>query len=107
MTRGSRQYVLDTQLFINAFRDPVVNEELQQFHRALSPLEHFQADTWPHRVCQPIARYWYAEMLRARGALGDGRRARDLLSEALSGFELLGMPFYARQAHEKLTFSAS
>lgn len=40
MTRGSRKYVLDTQLFINAFRDPVVNEELQQFHRAFSPFEH-------------------------------------------------------------------
>ena len=34
-------YVLDTQLFINAFRDPVVNEELQRFHRAFSPFEHF------------------------------------------------------------------
>lgn len=41
MTRVSRKYVLDTQLYINAFRDPVVNEELQQFHRAFSPFEHF------------------------------------------------------------------
>ena len=41
MTRASRKYVLDTQLFIKAFRDPVVNEELQQFHRAFSPFEHF------------------------------------------------------------------
>lgn len=41
MTRASRKYVLDTQLFINAFRDPVVNQELQLFHRAFSPLEHF------------------------------------------------------------------
>jgi predicted nucleic acid-binding protein len=41
VTRPSRKYVLDTQLFINAFRDPVVNEELQQFHRAFSPVEHF------------------------------------------------------------------
>jgi predicted nucleic acid-binding protein len=40
VTRASRKYVLDTQLFINAFRDPVVNEELQQFHRAFSPFEH-------------------------------------------------------------------
>jgi predicted nucleic acid-binding protein len=39
--RGSRKYVLDTQLFINAFRDPVANEALQQFHRAFSPFEHF------------------------------------------------------------------
>lgn len=41
MTRSSRKYVLDTQLFINAFRDPVVNAELQQFHRACSPFERF------------------------------------------------------------------
>ena len=41
MTRAWRKYVLDTQLFINAFRDPVVNEELQQFHRAFSPFAHF------------------------------------------------------------------
>jgi predicted nucleic acid-binding protein len=41
VTRASRKYVLDTQLFINAFRDPVVNEELQQFHRFFSPFEHF------------------------------------------------------------------
>jgi predicted nucleic acid-binding protein len=41
VTRASRKYILDTQLFINAFRDPVVNEELQQFHRAFSPFEHF------------------------------------------------------------------
>jgi len=41
VTRASRKYVLDTQLFINTFRDPVVNEELQQFHRAFSPFEHF------------------------------------------------------------------
>ena len=41
MTRASRKYVLDTQLFINAFRDPIVNEELQQFHRASSTFEHF------------------------------------------------------------------
>jgi predicted nucleic acid-binding protein len=40
VTRASRKYVLDTQLFINAFRDPVVNEELQRFHRAFSPFEH-------------------------------------------------------------------
>ena len=41
MTRRARKYVLDTQLFINAFRDPVANEALQRFHRAFSPFEHF------------------------------------------------------------------
>jgi predicted nucleic acid-binding protein len=41
VTRASHKYALDAQLFINAFRDPVGNEALQQFHRAFSPFEHF------------------------------------------------------------------
>ena len=40
MTRTDRKYVLDTQIFINAFRDPAANERLQRFHRAFSPFEH-------------------------------------------------------------------
>jgi predicted nucleic acid-binding protein len=40
VTRRARKYVLDTQLFVNAFRNPVANEALQRFHRALSPFEH-------------------------------------------------------------------
>ena len=40
MTRTARKYVLDTQLFIAAFRDPAANEALQQFHRAFAPFEH-------------------------------------------------------------------
>jgi predicted nucleic acid-binding protein len=40
VTHSDRKYVLDTQIFINAFRDPVANEALQRFHRAFSPFEH-------------------------------------------------------------------
>jgi predicted nucleic acid-binding protein len=40
VTRRARKYVLDTQLFIDAFRDPAANEALQRFHRAFSPFEH-------------------------------------------------------------------
>jgi predicted nucleic acid-binding protein len=40
VTRSARKYVLDTQLFINAFRDSVANEELRRFHRGFSPFEH-------------------------------------------------------------------
>jgi tRNA(fMet)-specific endonuclease VapC len=40
LTRFTRKYVLDTHLFINAFRDPAANEALQRFHRAFSPFEH-------------------------------------------------------------------
>lgn len=40
MTRTTRKYVLDTQLFIAAFRDPLANEVLQGFHRAFAPFEY-------------------------------------------------------------------
>jgi hypothetical protein len=53
-------------------------------------------------VAQPIARYWYAEMLLARGAAGDGAIARALLSEALVMFESLGMPGYSCRTSETL-----
>lgn len=43
MIRATRKYVLDTQIFINAFRDPVANEALQRFHRAFAPFEHLSA----------------------------------------------------------------
>jgi predicted nucleic acid-binding protein len=43
VTRSSRRYVLDTQLFINAFRDPSANERLQAFHQAFSPFEYLSA----------------------------------------------------------------
>lgn len=41
MIKATRKYVLDTQLFINAFRDPAANQALQRFHRAFAPFEHF------------------------------------------------------------------
>jgi predicted nucleic acid-binding protein len=40
VTRARRKYVLDTQLFIQAFRDPGANEALQQFHRGFAPSEY-------------------------------------------------------------------
>ena len=40
MTRTTRKYVLDTQLFIDAFRDPSANLALQRFHRAFAPFEY-------------------------------------------------------------------
>jgi hypothetical protein len=57
-----------------------------------------QAHSMALRVCQPIARYWYTEMLRAR----DRIRAHNLLTEAIAMFESLSMPLYSRQGREKL-----
>lgn len=38
---GARKYVLDTQLFIHAFRESEANEALQRFHRVFAPFEYF------------------------------------------------------------------
>ncbi len=41
MTRAPRKYVLDTQIFIQAFREPDANQALQDFHRVFAPFEYF------------------------------------------------------------------
>jgi predicted nucleic acid-binding protein len=38
--RSTRKFVLDTQLFIHAFRDQEANETLQAFHRHFAPFEY-------------------------------------------------------------------
>lgn len=40
MIPTARKYVLDTQLFIQGFRDRAANEALQQFHRVFAPFEY-------------------------------------------------------------------
>lgn len=41
--KRSRKYVLDTQLFIQAFRNPPANNALQHFHQLFAPFEYFSA----------------------------------------------------------------
>jgi predicted nucleic acid-binding protein len=41
VTPRTRKYVLDTQLFIQGFRDRAANEALQEFHRVFAPFEYF------------------------------------------------------------------
>ena len=43
MPSPDRKYVLDTQLFIQGFREPDANEALQRFHRSFAPFEYFSA----------------------------------------------------------------
>jgi predicted nucleic acid-binding protein len=40
VNRSARKFVLDTQLFIQAFRNQQANEALQEFHRNFSPFEY-------------------------------------------------------------------
>jgi predicted nucleic acid-binding protein len=37
--RSERRYVLDTNLFIRAFRDPAANADVQRFHQVFAPFE--------------------------------------------------------------------
>jgi tetratricopeptide (TPR) repeat protein len=64
-----------------------------------------QADA-AYAVSRPHARFWYADMLLARDAHGDRARARTLLSEALSLYESLGMPGFARRTSARLAADA-
>jgi predicted nucleic acid-binding protein len=40
---AERKYVLDTSLFIRAFRDPEANTALQRFHQLFAPFEYLSA----------------------------------------------------------------
>ena len=44
MTRRHHKYVLDTQLFIEGFRQPNANEALQAFHRTFAPFEYLSVN---------------------------------------------------------------
>ena len=77
MTRTTRKYVLDTQLFIDAFRDPTPNEALQRFHRAFAPFEYLSVVV--------------AQELRAGVRRGRDRKA--LERNVLSVFERSGRTF--------------
>ena len=64
----------------------------EQHHRAAIHM----AENMPHRVALAIARYWYAEMLHARGDSVAAGRA--LMHEAAAMFDAMQMPLYAAQA---------
>jgi predicted nucleic acid-binding protein len=74
VTRAARKYVLDTQVFINAFRDRAANDALQRFHRAFAPFEHLSVVV--------------AQELRAGVTRSEDRRA--LERNVLSVFERAG-----------------
>jgi len=74
VTLATRKYVLDTQLFIDAFRDRAANEALQRFHRAFAPFEHLSVVV--------------AQELRAGVKRGEDRKA--LERHVLTVFERAG-----------------
>ena len=77
MKPKERKYVLDTQIFIDAFRDPMSNEALQRFHRAFAPFEYLSVVV--------------AQELRAGVTQGRDRKA--LEHNVLAVFERAGRTF--------------
>jgi predicted nucleic acid-binding protein len=77
VTRAPRKFALDTQLFIDGFRDPALNEALQRFHRAFAPFEYLSVVV--------------AQELRAGVKRGPDRRA--LERHVLDVFERAGRTF--------------
>ena len=59
-------------------------------------------ETVPYVTAQPIARYWYADMLAERGRAGDVDAAKVVLKEAIAASDRIGLALYARLARKRL-----
>ena len=56
----------------------------------------------PYVTAQPIARYWYADMLAKRRGAGDMEAAKALLHTSIAGSDDIGLALYARLARQML-----
>jgi tetratricopeptide (TPR) repeat protein len=56
----------------------------------------------PYVTAQPIARYWYADMLAERRSAGDIETAKIMLKESIAASDQLGLGLYARLARQRL-----
>jgi tetratricopeptide (TPR) repeat protein len=70
----------------------------EEHHRAA--IERMEAV--PYVTAQPIARYWYADMLAARGGARHAEAAKAMLKESIAASDDIGLALYARLARQKL-----
>lgn len=56
----------------------------------------------PYVTAQPIARYWYADMLAERGGAEDVCAAKAMLRESIAASDRIGLTLYARLARQRL-----
>jgi len=56
----------------------------------------------PYVTAQPIARYWYADILAERGSAEDLQTARAMLKESIAASDRIGLALYARLARQRL-----
>ena len=61
------------------------------------------ATEWPLKFDVPHIRQWHAKMLLDRGGSGDVPRARQMLTEAVAGFDTFGMPHHRAMADKLLS----
>jgi serine/threonine protein kinase/tetratricopeptide (TPR) repeat protein len=59
-------------------------------------------DATPYVTAQPIARYWYADMLAERGGANDIGAAKTMLKESIAASDRIGLALYARLARQRL-----
>ena len=69
--------------------------------------EHHRAaiarmDAVPYITAQPIASYWYADMLAERGGPRDIEAAKAVLQESIAKSDAIGLALYARLARKRL-----
>jgi tetratricopeptide (TPR) repeat protein len=56
----------------------------------------------PYVTAQPIARYWYADMLAERRGAEDIQAAKAMFQESIAGSDRIGLALYARLARQRL-----
>lgn len=69
--------------------------------------EHHRAaiarmESVPYLTAQPIARYWYADMLAERGGPRDIDAAKSQLQALIRASDAIGLALYARLARRRL-----
>jgi hypothetical protein len=56
----------------------------------------------PYVRAQPIARYWYADMLAERGGANDIKAGKTMFKESIAASDRIGLALYARLARQRL-----
>lgn len=98
-----KKYVLDTQLFVHAFRDPAANEALQDFHRARAPFEYLSvvvAQELRAGIQDPRAR-----RKLERHVLGVYERVGRLVTPSATAWHRSGDVLFAMMRDEGLEFA--
>ncbi len=69
----------------------------EHHHAAITRMEAV-----PYVTAQPIARYWYADMLAERGGPGDVEAAKGQLRESIAASDRISLALYNRLARQRL-----